>query len=598
MHHYTRFLGAVFIAGLLAACSGGGGTGGAIPSTGAQPPVVPGDLGPQQRLSPEATLSQQSTTSYSGQITGLRTGGGFTLYTGSIAGHVPVATTSSTIFNTYRAKLQAGSYAIVLGTGTSSSFTARYVALYPTAPTAVTITGSVTGLTSYGFVLYSSTFGHLPVMVSHATSGTASTGTTIAVRGTGSTSVAVLASSLTTSGSSSVSSTPAPILTTSTTTSTGVPKHVLTGDYFDSPWGTTSVSPARARPYLDWVRTGIVNANVLHAAGFKVEIYSNPNRVQSNDPLYSTTSAAGFAKTCSSSRVYDRFAGITQFVTVPGSSALKTSYGSLVAKTIAQGHVDAMFEDNAGALEDFGVPFYASLPCGYTDSTWITGEEALEDSLPVGTIFNGLSAFHDHGVSLSMAIVRGAPKNMGGEIEHCFSDNSHAEQGSWPWTATENTQLQVTAVHKLFQCQAVNSYAASSETKARIYTLASFLMTYNPSYSVLWELFGTPSGLHVMPESQFVALDPTTNPSNISQLKQAGGSYVRIYNACYYAGRLVGKCAMAVNSDYYAHTVSLPGFHHTLALSGNGILDGGTVSFAGAAPPSTLAATSAVIALP
>src|SRR5579862_677400 len=29
----------------------------------------------------------------------------------------------------------------------------------------------------------------------------------------------------------------------STTTSTSVPSHVMTGDYFDSPWGTTSVSP-------------------------------------------------------------------------------------------------------------------------------------------------------------------------------------------------------------------------------------------------------------------------------------------------------------------------------------------------------------------
>lgn len=385
--------------------------------------------------------------------------------------------------------------------------------------------------------------------------------------------------------------------TLSTMSTVGVPAHVLTGDYFGTPWGTTSVAPSRAVPYLNWVRTAASNGDRLSAAGFKVQVYSNATRIQSSDPMYRMTAASGFARTCSGSRVYDVFKGITQYVGVPASAALKSSYGELVRGQMARGHIDAMFEDNAGALADFGEKFYSSLPCGYSDTAWIAGEAALQDSLPVGTIFNGLSAFHNHGVSLSVALMNN-PKTLGGEIEHCFTDDSHVGQGSWPWVATENTQIQVTEKHKIFQCQAVRTSYASENAASRIYALASFELTYNPSYSVLFELYRTPSGLHVMPESRFVATRPLRTVSSVAELRQSGGAYVREYAACYYAGRLIGRCAMAVNPDYYAHDVSLIGFHHTLAVRGDGVLDGGTVSFAGAAPPRALGATSAVIALP
>lgn len=590
MHNYTKFLGSVFLASLLAAC-GGGGAGGAIPDApSSQPLASTGDPSLQQSVSPDATLVKQTTIDFQGTISGLRTGG-FTLNTGGASGYVPVNVTSSTIVNTYRASLKAGTYAIVLGTGSGSSFNATYVALYPTAPANASVTGSVSGLTAYGFILYSTTFGHLPILVSSSTSGTISTGTTVTVSGKGSTSVAILAGSVSTKTTASATPTPIAPVTAS------VPLHVLTGDYFGTPWGTTSVAPSRAKPYLNWVRTAASNGNTYAAAGLKVQVYSDPNRLETTDPLYKTTATTGFAKTCGSSRIYDTYSGIAQYVTIPGSSALISSYTSLVKSQMAQGHIDAMFEDNVGPLSTFGVTFYASLPCAYSDSAWVTGEKATQAALPIGTIFNGLSAFYNHGVSLSIGILNN-PKTLGGEIEHCFADNSRPAQGSWPWTATEDTQLKVTAMHKIFQCQAVRTSTASSNYPSRIYTLASFEMTYNPAYSVLWEEYGTPSGLHVMPESQFVALEPAVSASSIAQLKQSAGSYVRVYNACYYAGRLIGKCAMAVNPDYSSHGVSLSGFHHTLALSGNGILDGGTVSFSGAAPPTTLAAESAVIALP
>ncbi len=375
------------------------------------------------------------------------------------------------------------------------------------------------------------------------------------------------------------------------------PKHVMTGDYFDSPWGTRTVAPSRALPYLNYVRTAAANGTALHDAGFRVQVYTDPNRLAVQDPLYAASNPSGISKTCRSEKVYDEYAGRAQYVGQPNTTILKSAYATLIESEEDLGHIDQVFMDNTGALTDFGIKYYPSLPCSYTDVAWIDEEKEIADASPLPVIFNGLSGLHNEGLSLSIGVLA-ASKVAGGEYEHCFSDNSRAEQGSWPWVDTENTQLLVVSKLKQFHCQAVNTAAASSAHAARIYTIASFLMTYNPNYSILWEGFGTPSGLHVMPESGLIALNPAVHPTSVAELKQSGGSYVRVYNSCYYRGTLIGQCAMAVNPDYYSHPVVLAGFHHTLALIGSGVLDGGTVSYYGAAPPSTLAAESAVVALP
>lgn len=593
------------LAGLLAAC-GGGGQNNALPPN--QPDATSAvQTSPQQlSITPDAvTTATASQISLQGKIAGLTTGRNFILDTGSVSGKVPITTTSSTTINTYRAALKTGVFAIAVGKGsTGSSLAASYVALYPTAPTSLSLSGTVSGLTAFGFDLRTSQYGVVPVMADAKSSGTAVTvGASIKVSGVGSTGVAVLATSISTS-SATAASTPDPAtpdavtaVTAATTATTTSMTHVLTGDYLGTPYGTTHVSAATAASSVNWVRTGAANGNAYHAAGLKVQIYMDPNRVQSNDPLYKMSSS-GFATTCTSTRVHDTFSGITQYVTHPGSTALIAAYKGLVASFMAQGHVDALFEDNAGPIEDFGVSFTPGMPCSYSDSTWLSGGRALEAAVPVDTVVNGLSAFHDHGVSLTVGLLSNS-KTIGGEVEHCFADTANPEQGSWPWTATEDTQLQVTHMGKYFFCEGRNTYAAAGQIASRTYALASFLLTYNPSLSVLWEGYATTSGYHVMPESRLVPTSPVVaTPSSVASLKQSGGSYVRVYRVCYLAGRSVGECAVAVNPDYIAHAVSLAGFHHTLHISGSGVMDGGTVTTTGAAPSSTLAAKSAVIALP
>jgi hypothetical protein len=600
MQNLTRSLGACMLAGLLAACSG--------QNTSSLLPVNTNVTNAGSTTNPQSVATTQSVTSalpdssaiaLQGTISGLRSGG-FTLNTNGSAGYVPVNTTSSTTINTDGGSETAGHYAFVVGTGsTATSITANYVAAFTSEPGAVTMSGTYENATSYGFVLKTTGgAGSVPVITSSSTklTGALSQGATISVTGDGNGS-AILATSVT-SGTSGASST-----STGSATSTTEQKHVVTADYFESPWGTTSVSASSAAPYLSWAETGIANTNSIAAAGIKTMVYFDGNRVQSDDPLYSVLSGSEYAETCSGARISDYWDDVTQYVTNNGSSAMRGAYASMVASETAGNTVDAIYQDDSDPLSQDPISYFSpeSLPCDYSDSTWLANERTMIAGLGHPVIVNGFSKVSES-VPISIATqLLSSSGTMGGNMESCYAeDHSPPEQGVWVWVDMENTSLLTTGQDKYFQCWAMDPTEASSAQTSRLYVLASFLLTYNRTYSILREDYGTPSGLHVMPESQIVPTDPViATPSTVASLEKSD-VYVREYRACYYAGKLVGQCAMVVNNDGAAHAtpaLSLT-YHHTLSLSGNGILDGGSVSFEGAAPPSTIAAESAFVAFP
>ena len=586
--HFHRIAGICVFASLIAACSGQNTTS-LLPSRAAeqQPtgsisgrPVFRSDTA-------SATTAQTSLSSVKGTISGTTTGK-FIIATGTASGNVPVTTAGASI-NTDGASLATGHYAIAVGSG-SSALAATYVAVFSSEPSSVTLSGTVSGTTSYGFILKTTASGNVPVMLTSATTGSYTVGSAATVTGSGSGSVAVLASSISSSAVATAAASPS------------VATHVITGDYLGSPWGSTTVAPSTAAKYLNIVRTAPANGNAMHAAGLQVQIYMNPLHVESTDPLHALVASSAFSQTCSDGRIYSVFAGNDEWLMNPNSSNLQTEYAAMVASDIAGQHVDNVFEDNAGPIEYDGITWDPSEPCDYTDSTWIAGEKAMEAKLPVPTIANGLSAFGSETAVAPAIQLLSNSNTVGGNLEQCFGTTASVpEQGSWPWVLTEQTQLQVTAESKHFQCEADTTTEADDSYPARIFTLASFLMTYNQTYSSLWELYGTPSGVHVMPESQLVPTEPlVATPSSIATLERGTDTYVREYKACYYAGKLVGACAMVVNMDYASHPKPslTQTYTHTLALSGNGVLDGGTASFTGAAPPATMAERSAFIALP
>jgi hypothetical protein len=277
----------------------------------------------------------------------------------------------------------------------------------------------------------------------------------------------------------------------------------------------------------------------------------------------------------------------------PNSSDLVNLYKSWVANELSQQHFDAVFDDEPD-------DWYAlsAMPCNYVASTWTNAYMNEMKVLGHPVIYNGLGSFRLSNFSVSPTIQFNAAA-IGGMAEGCYSAwwSPQIAYGGY-WRAYENTEIKMAHDGKLFLCYSNNLASASTAVATRIYTYASFLLTYDLRTSLIWEYFGTASGYTVEPESELVALSPTVaTPSTVSGLQTSTGAYGRRYNACYIAATPVGACAVVVNPDRtYSHAFPYTGYHHTLLLSGGGILDGGTISASGPAPPSSLAPLTAVIA--
>jgi hypothetical protein len=379
--------------------------------------------------------------------------------------------------------------------------------------------------------------------------------------------------------------------------------HVLTADYLGGRYGTHSISWSQAAPYLTWAETDQTDVKSIHDVGIKTLDYVDPNRTAPGNPLYNDNNAT-FAHTCSQKRIYTTEDGAEVWVMNPRSSAMQdlfAQFSQLIKKNTA---FNAFFEDDAGALSaaERYDPFHPSLPCGYSNQSWIKAQIALNEASSVPIVFNGLNEVTGYETSLgpsrSIGLLAGS-NAIGGNFEGCYSTTAGPKQAGSLWQTVETTELIVNAKNKLFECMVQNTGDADEQTDARIYAYASFLLTYAPSTSIYWTYFNTPSGLHVMPESELVALSPKTpTPQTISGLKQSGGTYARQYKKCYIRGTYVSECAAVVNSDWDPHPFPFSQYHHTLTISGNGVLDGGTISTNGPAPPSTLPKYEAVIAFP
>lgn len=373
-------------------------------------------------------------------------------------------------------------------------------------------------------------------------------------------------------------------------------KHILTADYLGAPYGTTHVSWSTIAPHLTWAQVEPNNANAIHAAGIKTQYYADPNQtINDGDPFY-TSNEATFAHNCGGSRVTMVDSGHVMYQMNVEGSALQQLFKSVIAQVSGGSHYDAIFEDGPGDLQAYGE---TNLPCNYSTASWLAYGQYLNQYSPVPVVDNGLAELNGHNPSLSISLLSGS-NTAGAVYEHCYSDNTFLEETGWLWQAVENSEIQVGEKGKMFWCMLRNSNSASSSVQERIFALASFLLTYSPATSVLWEEFATPSGLHVMPESQLVPLNPSiSTPGNVASLLQRGGNYARQYGACYYNGNALGHCAIVVNSDdSSAHPFPYSGYGHTLSVSGNGILDSYSISVNGSAPPSSVPAHSAVIALP
>lgn len=382
------------------------------------------------------------------------------------------------------------------------------------------------------------------------------------------------------------------IVANTVTVNLAVPKHVLTGDYrYDAsgrPWSAYT-------PYLDWAEVHTGDANGIAAAGIKTIIYSNPNRVFPTDAIYPTDETA-FAHTCLNVRIHSN-AMPTQYFMDPHSTHLWSLWKNWIDFELAGNHYDAVFDDQA--FDFWGI---SAQPCNLDKTSWYNATLSEIRSLQHPLIYNSLN---DWGPNFGMPpAITLNPVAIAGMMEGCYAAkwNPTLSFGQI-WLTSENVQLRMAREKKIFFCLPNDRNYAYAAIHSRTFMYASFMMTYDAATSLLWEYYKTTSGFHVEPESKLVPTAPlVAAPLDISGLKDITGNYKREYAACYLGGRLVGACVTIVNADR-SGSHALPAgiatkYHHTLVLTGGGVLDGGTIATNGPPPPASIPITTGVIAFP
>lgn len=368
------------------------------------------------------------------------------------------------------------------------------------------------------------------------------------------------------------------------------PAHILTADYLGTPYGSTAFSWWWYATWLSWAETFKGDTTAIASTGIRTMFYTNPNRESPPDVLY-TPDETTFAHTCSGSRITN-IGSTRRFLMNPGSVDLRVKWNSLVNATFSTSRYAAVFEDDA---DDVGS--VTALPCGYTPASWLALSQAENGAMDEPVIYNGLGVLSpNYGISYSIGL---NTTSLGGMMEACYTQpGSHPKVQGKVWRTEEDTEILMAQQKKLFLCYANETAAAATSQVDRLYTLGSFLLTYDLDTSVLWEYFSNPSRFHVEPESVVVPTTPVVpEPATIVGLLTTSGLYARQYLACYVVGEPVGPCAVVVNPDYaHSHAFPYAGYDNTLTLIGGGVLDGGKISISGPAPSSYVPPLQAVIA--
>ena len=387
--------------------------------------------------------------------------------------------------------------------------------------------------------------------------------------------------------------TPSPGVSTSSTT------HVMTADILYGYGGTpVTTSLSAVKPYVSWVQTASSYAALIRSAGIRVDVYTNFWRNYSSDnPNVGYTDlkpggahAAAEALDCSGNAITDPNYG-------GGYEAdARTSAAAAHAQVVASyrlnefgGNYDALFSDDTGALGGI------TLPCNYSQSAYVSATNAVDESLGVPMFVNTLGAgsYPDGQIGYVQA-----SNVLGAMCEECYAAYNSSKIdyviGGTVWQHTENAEIALAGMHKIFWDYARVIGDPSAETGLRTFVYASFLLGYDPSYAMLQEAFKSATGFPVMPETGLVPMNPLTTASSVSGYAN-GSVYMRQFANCYYRGVGIGACAVVVNPNSTSASIPANSYAHAMSLSGGGVLDGGSASFSAPAVTSLAANSAAVL---
>ena len=378
------------------------------------------------------------------------------------------------------------------------------------------------------------------------------------------------------------------------------PPHVLTWLTIGEDSGTYKVTPPQVAQWVDWTMTTQPLSLLAKAVGMKTLIYSDPNRVNDQSLIWNNDEKT-FAHDCNGNRI--PISGSNDYQMDVHTPYLYDKWNYDVNTRLhgqGGGVYDWTFEDSADEIN----PGRETLPCNFNQQDWTNYTNTMDKQFNHHIIYNGLGLIPG-GQSEPGPEIALNQTTDGGMSEDCYVGRTPNGYFYAPhWQATANTEIQMAQAHKYFICHSDYYGDASQNMALRTYFYASFLLTYHLANQLIITEFGTPSGVTVMPEAQFVpehALIST--PSDISGLQEPSGVYGRQYDACYLAGQYVGRCAIVVNPNnpkQNGKSLAFPWpgkYEHTLTMSGYGVYDGGTVSASGPPPPAEMPGGTGVIAI-
>lgn len=381
----------------------------------------------------------------------------------------------------------------------------------------------------------------------------------------------------------------------------GAATHIPTGAYCCMGYANDTVDAHQIVPYVTWANTNRWGAQADRTAGVPYVVqYFDVARIYVKDRAYPLVNggrlAGARAVTCSGQPIISSPAG---FIADP----FKPEALDLIEDELRNVY-NAVF--TAYFMDDVDTTRY-----GITNGPPCTGNPAVPWTEPasadayarlIGAIrldadghsitpkimINGLSQWADKPAMRLVPLHLLAPANvLGGMCEGCYGDNSPDKvKSGTEWLGDLDIEIRTIRMHKIFWDYV--RYLAN-DPQARLYTFASFMLAWDPQYSIYQTVYKTdnPGQLHVTPETGLVALEPLHPADSVEQLRDPGGTYFREYRQCYYRGASIGACAFVVNSDAVAHPrprLSLD-YRSVATVRGGMVLEGGEVSMHGASVP-------------
>ena len=374
-----------------------------------------------------------------------------------------------------------------------------------------------------------------------------------------------------------------------------IPTHVATLTEWQQSGVATQVPASWIAQWATYALIGTsAYANAFHAAGGKYAVaYTNANYWYTS-PTYTAPgsySESAFAHASTGARVSRPQGTGTEYYLNPNSSAEQSVYAGITSAVKSRGGFNYVYVDGVSSNLSISLYRFSGAPVEITtDAQYVAGMKATMAKSALPTIINGFM----NGNPVQEEEYVGATNIAAIFGESCFTTYSGLYTGQ-KWIDMANALLYTTGRHYPAIC--VGKGGLSDNRALRNYWLASWWLTYDPTYSVAGELMTSPGNVYMFAEQQLVPTRPDQVITDINSIRWWTGAYVRRFEACYYLQHPWGYCAAVVNpsSTSSAAIPRLPvTYHHSLALDGNNLYGGGKASLSTSVPTS-LAPGSAVI---